>query len=83
MTSVEVLGRIRHNEKGEVFLEVKRSYKNRKGEIEVDLLPMIHWTRASRNVFYSLDDNTLVFAKGRLEIEKEKMILIIEEYLAL
>lgn len=83
MTSVEVLGKIRHNGSDELLIEVDRSYKNREGIIEKDLLPCIHWTRSKRNIFQSLANDTKVFVKGRLETEDGKMILVIEEYMTL
>lgn len=82
MTSVELIGKLRHNNE-DLLLEVTRNYKNREGRFEIDYLPCIHWSKNNKHPFCQLHDGTRLFIKGRLESEYRMMYLVVEEYLVL
>ena len=80
MTNVNLYGRV-VKVNNEVFIKVERSYKDQKGNFIEDLLPVLYWTKNKSNNFTSLNENTRVFVKGRLECISDKMFIIIEEYI--
>ncbi len=80
MTSVEVFGSIHHNENGYTYIEVRRTYKNRSGEFESDLLPCLHWSRQEKNLLSSLKKGTKICLRGRLECKENQMFVIVEEF---
>ncbi len=80
MTNVEILGLIKHQEDKSIKLFVERSYKDNKGVIINDLIPCVYWSKTKRNVFSSLPEDTRVLIKGRLEILKDELIVVVEEY---
>lgn len=79
MTNVNLIGVLK-KENGAVFIEVVRAYKDQKGVFNKDLIPCLYWTKNDKNNLTYLPENSKLFIKGRLEVENQKLYLIVEEF---
>lgn len=81
INSVTVLGVLKANDEnheGVRFLEVERDYKDSYGNFQKDMLPLMYWTRDEKNVLFSLNDETLIVARGRIETFEDIIIIVVE-----
>lgn len=81
MTNVIIYGRIKHIENDPLtYIEVERCYKNQKGIIEKDLIACMYWSKDKRNRLSRLLTDTLIIAKGRIEVIEQITYIIVEEF---
>lgn len=59
-------------------VQVKSNYRNHDGEFTYDYFDVVLWKGLSKEYLTSLELNTILAIKGRLEKKDEKIIIIAE-----
>ena len=66
-------------EKGDLrYVSVVGDFRNVKGVIQNDLIPVVNWTKTSKGELFLLNKGSLVLIKGRLEIINQKCVVVCE-----
>lgn len=60
------------------LLEVIEDYKNSSGSLSRDIIKIINWNKTNKGELFSLNFESLVMIKGRLEIIENELFVICE-----
>lgn len=60
------------------LLEVIEDYKNNSGTLSRDVIKIINWNKTNKGELFSLNSESLVMIKGRLEIIENELFVICE-----
>lgn len=60
------------------YLEVIEEFKNNRGELIRDIVPLINWNKIHQGDLFVYQNGATVLVKGRLEIIDDKMYVICE-----
>ena len=60
------------------YVLVTGEFKNIKGVIQEDLVPVVSWTKTNKGQLFTLSKGSLVLIKGRLEIINRKCVVVCE-----
>ncbi len=60
------------------LLEVIEDYKNTSGSLSRDIIKIINWNKTNKGELFSLNFESLVMIKGRLEIIENELFVICE-----
>ncbi len=60
------------------YLEVIEEFKNNRGEIIRDIVPIVSWNKTHHGDLFVFQKGAIVIVKGRLEIINDKIYVICE-----
>ena len=67
------------NKVSNITLAVNRSFKNDNGEYETDFIPCVLWNSIAKTTCEYCKNGDLVGVKGRVQMTKNKMEVIVEK----
>ncbi len=82
MTQINLIGKIKKKE-NDIYIVVEREYKDREGNLIYDEFRLEYWSKNRNNSLCSLNENTKLFIKGRLESDEKIPLIIVEEFMIL
>lgn len=62
-----------------ITLAVSRNYKNENGNYDTDFIPCVLWNSVAENAYEYCKKGDLVGVKGRVQMTKNKMEVIVEK----
>lgn len=73
-----LLSHIDDNEPLIRYVNIIGEYQNLEGKFNHDYIPVINWNKLNKGDLFTFQDQTCVIIKGRLEVYKNRFVVVCE-----